>query len=134
MDDVVRDISNYDPHVFISFHFCAEIEILDVDCYVLSTACGDETIVENFDSEEVDRGCVSVEERMDSVSAYGESSSIYILLFGSLVYTDASVRDFLPSVCWEICLVDEKQCIHARYTARDALSQSLEFVVVQFPP
>ena len=134
VDDVVSNISNFDPHVFISFHCCAEIEILDVDSYVSGPSCGDDTIAENFDSEEVDHGCAAVEERMDSVSAYGESSSIWILLFGSVVYTDVSVRDVLPSVCWDICLVDEKQCIRARYTARDALRQSSEFVAVRFYP
>ena len=71
---------------------------------------------------------------MDSVSAYGESSLIWILLFGSVVYTYVSVRDSLPSVCWKIWLVDEKQCIRARYTPRDSLSQSSELVAIWFSP
>ena len=59
-DDVVRDIGNFDPHVFISFHWCVEIEILDVNFHVSVTACGDDAIEENFDGEEVERGCAAV--------------------------------------------------------------------------
>ena len=102
VDDVVGDIGNFDPHEFISFHWHVEIEIFDVDCHVSGTACGDDAIEDNFDGKEVDRGCAIVEERTDSISAYGESSSIWILIVRSVVYTDAFVRDILPSVCWEI--------------------------------
>ena len=65
VDDVVGDIGNFYPHVFISSHWCAEIEILDVDCHVLGTAYGDDAIEDNFGGEEVGCGCAAVKERMD---------------------------------------------------------------------
>ena len=74
----------------------------------MGTACGDDDIDENFDNEEFDRGCAAVKDIMDSGSAYGELSSIWILILGSIAYTDASVRDVLPLVYWEICLVGDK--------------------------
>ena len=49
MHDVVGDIDNFELRVFVSFYWCIDIEILDVDYHVSCTTCEDGAVDEKFD-------------------------------------------------------------------------------------
>ena len=51
--DVVREVTEFELHVFESLHRCVEIEVFDVDGCELGARGGDSAIGKDFDGEEV---------------------------------------------------------------------------------
>ncbi len=60
-----------------------------------------------LDRDRVDGERSVVSGEVESVTASGESRAIGVILFGTIVCTDASICDVLESVKWDFVACDE---------------------------
>lgn len=80
-------------HVLKSVHWCAEIEVLDVEAHILGIFSADDAVPQHLCGREICRACCEFSRIIDQVSASCEADSIRIRFLWSVVYNDASVRD-----------------------------------------
>ena len=52
-DDIVGEVVEFEAHELASCHWGVQIEILYVNCHEFCVGCGDDTVEEKFDGEEV---------------------------------------------------------------------------------
>jgi len=72
-------------------------------------------------------GRSAVSRDVESDTANGESRGIGVILFGTIVCTDASICDVLESVEWDVVAYDEHDGVGAFADARNALGQMAKF-------
>ena len=80
-------------HVLKTVHWCAEIEVLDVEAHILGVFSADDAVPQHLCGREICRACREFSRIIDQVSASCEADSIWIRFLRSVVYHDASVRD-----------------------------------------
>ena len=80
-----------------------------------------------LDRDHVNGGHSTVSRGVESVIANGESQAIGVILFGTIVCTDASICDVLESVEWDVVAYDEHDGVGAFADARNALGQMAKF-------
>ncbi len=80
-----------------------------------------------LDRDHVDGGCSAVSGDVESVTANGELQAIGVILFGTIVCTDASICDVLESFEWDFVACDEDDGFGAFADAGNALGQAAKF-------
>jgi hypothetical protein len=80
-----------------------------------------------LDRDHVDGGCSAVSGDVESVTANGESQAIWVILFGTIVCTDASICDILELFEWDFVACDEDNGVGAFSDAWNALGQAAKF-------
>ena len=109
LHDVVGNILHGDPHVFVLFHGCAEIEVLDVDGHVASAGSGDDTVEMEFDGGEIGGGSRDFAVVDDLVAADGKSDAVHVGFVGFECSDDAKVRR--DAIIWFVSVLDEMHCV-----------------------
>jgi hypothetical protein len=66
-----------------------------------------------FDCDHVNGGRPTVSGKVNSVTAYGETGAIRVILFGAIVDTDALLCDVLEPGKWDFIACDEYNSICA---------------------
>ncbi len=100
-------------HEFPARHWGVEVEILQIDCAVACTLCGDDAVEMKFDHDHVNGGGTTIPRICDAIATNGKASAIGIGLFRAIVDTYASVRDIFASVDRDILTSDEDDPIGA---------------------
>ena len=75
--DVVGEIAQFEPHVFVALHGGVEVEILDVDGHELCTGGGNDTVQEELDHHEVHGWGATFTGVVDPVSANSEAGLVW---------------------------------------------------------
>ena len=118
--------SSTQSHVFESFHGGIEVEILDVDCHVAGVLGGDGAVLVQLDGEQSDGRRTAVAGIYDAVPSHCRACSIRVVFCWSEAHHDASIRDILPAVGWDVLLLDEEYRVGAFDSSRHALGEAHE--------
>jgi hypothetical protein len=121
-------------HEFRACHRGVEVEILQIDCVLACTLCGDDAVEMNFDHDHVNGGGTTILRISDGIAANGKVSLIGIGFFRAIVDTRASVRDVCALVDRDIVASDEDNCVGAIADAGDALGKATGFDCVGLAP
>ncbi len=87
-----------------------------------------------FDRDHINGGHPAVSGNVESVSAYGKTRVIGVILFEAIVDTDATICDVLEPGEWDFIVCDEYDSIGAFADAGNALSQAAKFSGVRCAP
>ena len=104
---VLWEVAEFQSHVFIAGHRGVQIEIFNVNCHKFCTRCGDDTVQQEFNGEEIDCRRATVAGVVNPVATDGEASLVWIVLFGPVVHDHTPIRDVSPYCCKYFALVDE---------------------------
>jgi hypothetical protein len=121
-------------HEFRVYHWCVEVEILQIDGAVVCILCGDDTVEMNLDCDHVDGGGTAILGIDDVVAANSEASEIGIGLLRMVVDAHAAVCDVFALVDWDVVLSNEDNCVSALANAWDALGKATKFDPVGLAP
>ncbi len=121
-------------HEFRAYQQGVEVEILQINCAVACTLCGDDAVEMNFDHDHVNGGGATIPRIGDAIAANGKASAIGIGRFRAIVDTHASVREVFVSVDWDVVASDEDDCVGAVANTRDALGKATKFDCVGLAP
>ncbi len=121
-------------HEFWACHWSVEVEILQIDCAVACTLCGDGAIEMNFDHDHVNGGGTAIPRIGDAIAANGKASAIGTNLLRRIVDAHASIRDVFVLVDWDVVSSDEDDCVGAVVNAGDALNKATEVNCVGLAP
>ena len=80
-------------HVLKTVHWCAEIEVLDVETHISGIFSADDAVPQHLCGREICRACREFSRIIDQVSARSEADSIWILFLRLVVDNNASVSD-----------------------------------------
>jgi hypothetical protein len=100
---------------------------------VVCTLGQDDTVEVEFDHDYVIGEHPAVSGNVESVTAYGETRAIGVVLFGAIVDTDAPICDVLEPGEWDFIACNEYDSIGAFADARNALSQAAKFSGIRLP-
>ena len=56
-DKIIRDVAEFEPHIFVAGHWGVEVKIFDVDCHELGTWSGDYAVEKKFATVGVPQSC-----------------------------------------------------------------------------
>ena len=107
MDNIVWEVAQFDPHIFIARHGRVEVEILNVDGHEFCIWCLHYAVQEYFDCENVHCWCATVPWEVYSVSANAELDSVRVVFFISVNYNYPAVYDVSPSIYWHTAFVNK---------------------------
>jgi hypothetical protein len=121
-------------HEVRACHWGVEVEILQIDCAVVCTLCGDNAVEMIFYHDHVNGGGTAIPGIGDAIAANGEASAIGIGLLRRIVDAHASVRDIFALVNRDVVLFDKVDCVGAIANAEDALGKATKFDHVELAP
>ncbi len=121
-------------HEFRACHWGVEVEILQINCAVACTLCGDDAVEMNFDHDHVNGGGTTIPGIGDAIVTNGKASTIGIGLLKMIVDTHASVGDIFALVDRDVVTSDEDDCVDAVANAGDALGKVTKFDCVGLAP
>ena len=120
-DKIIREVTEFEPHIFIAEHWGVEVEIFDVDCHEFGTWSRDYAVEKKLDSEEIDSGSATVMWVVYSIAANSETSAVGIVFFWPVVHNNTAVCDISPACSVDVRFVDEKDGVGAFNLARHSL-------------
>ncbi len=126
-DELFRAVLDPHAHVLWACHWCHEVEIFEVNGAGVCTLGRDDTVEVELDRDHVNGGRSAVSGDVESVTANGESLAIGVILFGTIVCTDASICDVLELFEWDFFVCDEDDGVGAFADAGNALGQAAKF-------
>ena len=106
------------------------MKILDVNRHVLGVLSGDCAVLMQLDGEHGNSGRATISGIDDAVPPHCQACPVWVVLCWYVAHHDASIRDILPEVGWDIFLVDEENCIGAFDSSRYALGEAPKFIAV----
>ncbi len=115
-------------------HWGVEVEILQINCAVACTLCGDDAVEMNFNRDHGNGGGTTIPGIGDAIAANGKASAIGIGLFRAIVVTHASIRDVFALVNRDGITFGEDDCVGAVANARDALGEVIKFDCIGLAP
>ena len=74
-----------------------------------------------FDGDHVDGGCADIAKNVGEIAADCKLCAVGVVLFGAVVYTDASVGGVAAAIGRDLIALDEDNCVGAFADAWDAL-------------
>ena len=107
--DVRWDIFDGDPNILVARHWCAEVEIFDVDRHKLGVWSGEDAIDEDFDSGEVGSRRADVAFVDNAVASHGETDAFGFGFVWAEGGDDAEVSG--NAVGWFVGVFDEKESV-----------------------
>ncbi len=121
-------------HEFQACHWGVEVEILQINCGVACTLCGDDAVEMNFDRDHVNSEGTAIRRIGDAIATNSEASAIGIGLLRTKVDAHTSVHDVFALVNQDIVSFDENNRVGAVANAGDALGKATEFNPVGLAP
>ena len=82
---MVRYGGNFESHVLGSYHWCVEVEILDVNGHESGPFGGDNTVEENLGGQHVSCWCATIARVSDSVAADHKTDAVWVIFLRSIV-------------------------------------------------
>ena len=129
-DYVFGEVGQFKSHVFVLLHGRHEAEIIYIEGNEAFPWSGDFTVEKEFDCEEVCCRCSSAAGVIDSVAPNCKACAVWVRIFWPVANHNASIRYVFPSICRDVCLVNEVNCVGAFYTAWHALCKAPKLVSV----
>ncbi len=126
-DELFWEVLDLHAHVLWACHWCHEVDIFEVNGAVACTLGRDDTVEVELDRDHVNGGRSAVSGDVESVTANGESRAIGVILFGTIVCTDASICDVFESFEWDFVACDEGDGVGAFADTGNALGQAAKF-------
>jgi hypothetical protein len=115
-------------------HRGVEVGILQIDCAVACTLCGDNSVEMNFDRNHVNSGGTPIPGIGDGIATNDKASAIGIGLLRTIVDAHTLVCEVFALVDWDVISSDEDKRVHAVASAWDALGKVTKFDCVGLAP
>ncbi len=116
-DDVFGKQVELHSEVFVPRHRRHEVEIFEVYRHEFCIQCGYDAVEVYLDGDDVSGWGTAVVGIIDHVAAHGDSSAIRVLLFRAVRAKDASIRDVLAALGWNLAHASKKYGFGRSYKA-----------------
>jgi hypothetical protein len=115
LDELVRDVGELDAHIFGVGHGSVKVEVFKVNGAEPCALPGEDAVEEELDEF---KGCgvgASVARKANPVAAYGDTSSVRVILVWADFTDHHGVADLLALVEGDVLEVDEKEGVGTPY-------------------
>jgi hypothetical protein len=113
-DEVIWNVGEFDTDIFRIWHGSVQVEVLDVNGAEAGAFSGEDAVEEKLDEFKRCRVGAHITWVADSGTTNGDTCAVRIILFRANLANHHGVADLFALVGWDVCVIDEKECVSAR--------------------